>query len=89
VFVLDRRPVHSNYLGKDTGCDTFNAHVGIRDSMICSVLRTCVINHVATSVSGSNSMEDLSLSSSGMAGCKSLSGSEKLAGVFTHVMLNT
>jgi hypothetical protein len=47
-------------LGKIQVVTPSTPHAGIRDSMMSSVLRTCVVNHVAASVSGTSSMEDSS-----------------------------
>ena len=69
-------------LGKIQVVTPSTPHAGIRDSMISSVLRTCVVNHVPASISGTSSMDDSSslwtMISSGM-GRMSLAESEGIS----------
>ena len=65
-------------LGKIQVVTPSTPHAGIRDSMISSGVRTCVVNHVAASVSGTSSTEDSSslwtMISSGMGRMSELEG---------------
>lgn len=68
-------------LGKIQVVTPSTPHAGIRDNMISSVLRTCVVNHVAASVSGTSSMEDSSsLWTMISAGMGRMSESEGISG---------
>ena len=68
-------------LGKIQVVTPSTPHAGIRDSKMSSVLRTCVVNHVAASVSGTSSMEDSSsLWTVATSGMGRISESEEISG---------
>lgn len=58
-YTVDGQRKATNF-GKIQVVTPSRPHAGIRDNMISSVLRTCVVNHVAASISGTKSMEDSS-----------------------------
>lgn len=77
-------------LGKIQVVTPSTPHAGIRENMISSVLLTCVVNHVAASVSESSSMEEdpppppslwTTISSSGMGRMSELERVSRSGGV--------